>query len=45
MRTGRTLHNTAERIEHGLGCEVLRGNQIDEVFLAILLLWRESGQS
>jgi hypothetical protein len=31
------LHNTAERIENSLGGEVLRGNEVDEVALALLL--------
>jgi hypothetical protein len=33
-----TLHNTAEGIENGLGCEVLGGDQVDEVLLAGFLL-------
>ena len=32
------LHNTAKSVEHGLGGEVLRWDEIDEVFLAVLLL-------
>jgi hypothetical protein len=33
-----TLHNAAQRIENSLRGEVLRGNKIDEVLLALLLL-------
>lgn len=34
----RTLHDTSERIQHSLACEVLRGNQVDEVLLPAFLL-------
>ena len=33
-----TLHHTAERIENRLRGEVLRGNQVDKVLLAVFLL-------
>lgn len=39
-----TLHNTAKRIENSLRCEVLRGNQVDEVLLALLLLQHDHGK-
>jgi hypothetical protein len=32
------LHNTTQRIENSLRREVLRGNQVNEVLLALLLL-------
>lgn len=33
-----TLHDTAQGIEHSLGGEVFRGDQVDEVLLASFLL-------
>jgi hypothetical protein len=36
--TQRTLHDTSQRVEHSLGGEVLRWNQVDEVLLPSLLL-------
>lgn len=36
------LHDTAQSLEHRLGCEVLRGNEVDEVLLPLLLLYWES---
>jgi hypothetical protein len=33
-----TLHYTAQCIEDGLRGEILRGNQVDEVLLALLFL-------
>lgn len=34
----RTLHHTAQGIEDGLGGEVLGGDQVNEVLLAVFLL-------
>ena len=39
--SGHTLHDTTERIQDGLRGEVLRRNEIDKVFLALLLLQSE----
>jgi hypothetical protein len=43
-RAEHTLHDTAESIEDSLRREVFRGNEIYEVFLAVLLLLWECGQ-
>lgn len=32
------MHHTSKRIKDGLGCEILRGNQVDKVLLAFFLL-------
>lgn len=34
-----TLHYAAQSIEDGLRCEVLGRDEVDEVFLPVLLLW------
>ena len=37
-RAGHTLHDTTEGVEYGLGGEILRWNEIDEMFLSSFLL-------
>lgn len=39
-----TLHHTSQSVEDGLGGKVLRGNEVDEVFLPVLLLFPALGQ-
>jgi hypothetical protein len=39
-----TLHHTSQSVEDGLGGKVLRGNEVDEVFLPVLLLFPAIGQ-
>jgi hypothetical protein len=38
-----TLHHTSQSVEDGLGGKVLRGNQVDEVFLPVFLLCPATG--
>ena len=40
----RTLHDTAQGIENSLGGKVLRGDEVDKVFLAFFFLRRQSGR-